>query len=66
ELRAADALFGPLALGPVMAGDGRTTASWRLTGPRGPVVLTLSIDDDGSVRALSLVPGGLTTPVEAD
>jgi hypothetical protein len=49
-----------------MAGDGRTTASWRLTGPRGPVVLTLSIDDDGSVRALSLVPGGLTTPVEAD
>jgi CubicO group peptidase (beta-lactamase class C family) len=66
ELRAADALFGPLGLGPVTGGDGRTYAAWRLVGPRGTVALTLAIDDDGSVRAVSLVPAAIIMPVESD
>lgn len=68
DLRAADALFGPLTLGEVTAGDGKTTAAWRLVGPRAPVALTVSLvpDDPGTIATLGLVPVGLETPVEAD
>jgi CubicO group peptidase (beta-lactamase class C family) len=65
ELRAADAIFGPLALGAVIAGDGAAKASWRLTGPRGRVTLAVELADDrATIAAISLVPDGLTSPVE--
>ena len=66
ELAATAALFGPLGLGPAIAGDGRASASWCLGGSRGAVTLSLSIDPEGAVTVASLVPAGLTSPVEAD
>ncbi len=65
DLRAADALFGPLTLGSVTASE-PMTATWQLTGPRGTVALTVELADDGAtVRSLALVPDGLDSPVEA-
>jgi hypothetical protein len=67
DLRAADALFGPLTLGAVTACDGRRTATWQLTGSHGAVSLSIAVDPiDGTVRAVSLVPAGLEMPSEAD
>jgi CubicO group peptidase (beta-lactamase class C family) len=67
DLRAADALFGPLTLGAVTACDGRRTATWQLTGSHGAVALSIAVDPiDGTVRAVSLVPAGLEMPSEAD
>jgi len=57
ELRATEAIFGPLELGPATAGDGEGHASWRLRGERGDV--TLSIERDpahGTIRKVGLVP----------
>jgi CubicO group peptidase (beta-lactamase class C family) len=65
ELRAVEALFGPVVLGPALSGDGVKAASWRLRGPRGDVTLTLERDPaDGMIRAISLVPATLESPVE--
>jgi hypothetical protein len=65
ELRAAEALFGPVVLGPALSGDGVKTASWRLRGARGDLTLTVERDPaDGTVRAISLVPATLESPVE--
>jgi hypothetical protein len=65
ELRAAEALFGPVVLGPVLSGDGLKVASWRLRGERGDLALTLEIDpSDATIRAFSLVPATLESPVE--
>ena len=64
ELRAAEALFGPVALGPVMSGNGGTEAAWRLRGERGDVTLSVEIDPaDGTVHAVSLIPVTLASPV---
>jgi hypothetical protein len=65
-LRAAEALFGPLVVGPVLSGDGVRTASWRLRGERGDLTLSLEIDPaDGAIREVSLVPATLESPVHA-
>ena len=64
DLRAADAVFGPLTLGPVTASDPKT-ATWQLTGPRGGVALTVELAEDGAaIRSVTLVPDGLESPVE--
>jgi CubicO group peptidase (beta-lactamase class C family) len=65
-LRAAEALFGPVILGPVLSGDGVMNASWRLRGERGDLTLSLEIDPaDGAIRAVGLVPATLESPVHA-
>src|SRR6185437_8374096 len=50
-LRAAEAVWGPVRLGPAIGGDGRTVARWRLPGPRGTLELELTVaeaaSDDG-------------------
>jgi CubicO group peptidase (beta-lactamase class C family) len=67
DLRAADALFGPLVQGPPIQGDGRTKAAWLLSGPRGRVTLAVELAGDAAtIRSLSLVPDGLESPVEAE
>jgi CubicO group peptidase (beta-lactamase class C family) len=66
ELRAAEALFGPVALGPAMSGDGMRNASWRLRGERGDLTLALELDPaDDTIRAISLIPATLESPVHA-
>jgi hypothetical protein len=47
-VRAAEASWGPVTLGPVIAGDGRTTARWRLPGPRGDLELEIALAGDDS------------------
>ena len=64
ELRATEAVFGPLALGPVTAGDGVREASWRLRGGGGDVTLAIEVAaDDGSIAKVSLVPVTHESPV---
>ena len=66
-LRAAEALFGPVEVGPVVAGDGERTATWRLSGERGQLTLELALEAvDGSVTKVSFVPEPLEPPVYAD
>ncbi len=67
ELRATEAIFGPLSLGPATAGDGERKATWRLRGRAGDVNLSLERDPDvGPVRAVSLVPVTRVSPVHLD
>jgi hypothetical protein len=64
ELRATEAMFGPLTLGPVTGGDGERSAAWRLRGERGDVALTLELAPDGDViSAASLVPVAPAPPI---
>ncbi len=66
SLRAAEALFGPVALGASIAGDGAVRATWRLTGERGEVDLQLELDaPGGSLSRVALVPRVMTQPVHA-
>src|SRR5262249_60236430 len=63
QLRAAEARFGPLELGPTIDGDGERKATYRLNGTRGHLELALTYDPDGDcVAALSLVPVKLVAP----
>lgn len=63
SMRAAEARFGPLSLGPAVAGDGETKATYRLASPRGRVDLALELDPAvGCLSAVSLVPGRLGPP----
>ncbi len=65
-LRAAEAQFGPVKLGQVMAGDGITTATWRLTGGRGDLDLTLTADPKtGELTAVAFVPLATEPPIHA-
>ena len=67
RLRAAEALFGPVEVGPVVAGDGERTATWRLSGERGRLTLELALEaDDGPLTKVALVPESLEPPVYAD
>jgi hypothetical protein len=67
ELRATEAVFGPLTLGPATAGDGLRKASWRLRGRGGDVTLAIERDPDaGPVTAVSLVPVTRESPVHLD
>lgn len=62
-MRATEARFGPLELGPVVDGDGERKATFRLRGERGPVDLVLVLDPDrGCLDAVSLVPVKLVAP----
>jgi hypothetical protein len=63
QLRATEARFGPLELGPYIDGDGERRATYRLHGGRGDVDLVVSYDPDAScVAAISLVPVKLGPP----
>jgi CubicO group peptidase (beta-lactamase class C family) len=63
-LRAAEAGWGPLVLGPVIAGDGRTVARWRLQGDRGELELELTLATDGgeTLSAVTMVPRSMVPP----
>ena len=66
-LRAAEALYGPVELGPVVAGDGDRTATWRLTGERGNLTLELAREAaDGPLTKVALVPEPIEPPMYAD
>jgi hypothetical protein len=62
-MRATEARFAPLTLGPVVEGDGEKKATFRLAGPRGRVDLALTIDPEiGCLDAVALVPVRLSPP----
>jgi CubicO group peptidase (beta-lactamase class C family) len=59
--------FGPLTLGPMVAGDGVASATWRLRGDRGELELAVERDQEsGLVTALSLAPRAPTLPALDD
>jgi hypothetical protein len=63
QLRAAEARFGPLVLGPPIDGDGELKATFRLRGARGDLDLGVTYDPKAScVAAISLVPVKLLPP----
>ena len=63
QLRAAEARFGPVELGPPIDGDGARKATYRLHGARGHLELALTFDPDADcVAAISLVPTKLLPP----
>jgi CubicO group peptidase (beta-lactamase class C family) len=63
QLRAAEARFGPIELGPPIDGDGERKATYRLNGARGYLELALTFDPDaGCIAAISLVPTKLVPP----
>ena len=63
QLRAAEARFGPVELGPAIDGDGERKVTYRLQGPRGHLELALTYDAEaGCVAEISLVPVKLLPP----
>ena len=65
-LRAAEARFGPVMLGDAIASDGATRATWRLTGDRGDVDLTLALDAaTAELTEVAFVPRPMEPPVQA-
>jgi CubicO group peptidase (beta-lactamase class C family) len=63
SMRATEARFAPLTLGPVVDGDGEKKATFRLGGPRGRVDLVLTLDvEAGCVGSVALVPVKLAPP----
>ena len=69
-LRAAEAGFGPVELGPVLEGDGEKSATWRLIGGRGGrrrLRLELAVEGpDGPVTKVAIRPETLEPPAEQD
>jgi len=62
-LRAAEARFGPIRLGKVVAGDGERTATFRVACARGSLDLALERDPgDGVLTSVALVPSTLEPP----
>jgi len=63
QVRAAEARFGPLELGPAIDGDGERKATYRLKGSRGHLELALTYDIESScIGAIALVPVKLLPP----
>lgn len=63
SMRAAEARFAPLRLGPAIGGDGEEKATFRLTGERGQLDLSLALDpDDGCLTSVILAPIRLVPP----
>ncbi len=63
-LRAAEGRFGPVALGRPVGGDGTKTATWRLSGPRGDLDLTLELaEPGGALVKVAFVPCPMEPPV---
>ena len=66
-LRAAEARFGPVALGRPTGGDGLKVATWALSGPRGDLSLELESDGAGGpLTRVAFVPAPMEPPVLAD
>jgi CubicO group peptidase (beta-lactamase class C family) len=66
-LRAAEARFGPVALGLPTAGDGEKSASWRLSGDRGDLTLAIELDaPGGAVEKATFIPASMAAPVLDD
>ncbi|MGH9887745.1 MAG: serine hydrolase, partial [bacterium] len=62
-MRATEARFGPVTLGPAIAGDGERKATFRLDSPRGRVDLALELDPRlNCLSAVSLVPARQEPP----
>jgi serine-type D-Ala-D-Ala carboxypeptidase/endopeptidase len=62
-MRATEARFAPLTLGPIVEGDGEKKATFRLVGPRGRVDLSLTLDlEAGCLGSVALVPVKLAPP----
>ncbi|HEX5013067.1 MAG TPA: serine hydrolase domain-containing protein [Candidatus Limnocylindrales bacterium] len=67
QLRAAEALFGPVELGPMIGGDGERTSTWRLSGDHGHLRLALVLETfDGPLTRVALAPEALEPPLYAD
>jgi len=68
-VRAAEAGFGPVELGPVLEGDGVKTATWRLLGGGHARRLRLELaveGPDGPVTKVAIRPDTLEPPAEQD
>jgi len=69
-LRAAEAGFAPVELGPVLEGDGEKTATWRLVSGRDGqrrLRLELAVEGpDGPVTKVAIRPETLEPPAEQD
>ena len=65
-MRAAEARFGPVVVGDPIASDGATRATWRLTGERGDLDLSLALDPGtGHLTAVAFVPRSMEPPIQA-
>jgi len=63
QLRATEARFGPVELGPPIDGDGERKATFRVYGSRGQLELALTHDSEAHcVAAISIVPVKLLPP----
>jgi hypothetical protein len=63
SMRATEARYAPIILGPTVAGDGERTATFRLESPRGRVDLALELDvASGCLSSVALVPARLSPP----
>jgi CubicO group peptidase (beta-lactamase class C family) len=63
SMRATEARFGPVSLGPPIAGDGEAKVTFRLDSPRGRVELALELDPAaGGLSMIALVPARLVPP----
>jgi hypothetical protein len=67
-VRAAEAGFGPVALGRILEGDGEKTATWSLVGARGGKLrLEIALESpDGPVTKVVVRPESLEPPAEQD
>jgi len=62
-MRAAEARYGPIRLGPATAGDGEAKATFRLESPRGRLELALELDPARAcLTAVSIAPVRLESP----
>ena len=63
QLRATEARYGPIELGPAVDGDGEGKATFRIHGPRGHLELGVTHDPGaGCVAAVKIVPVKLLPP----
>jgi hypothetical protein len=63
SFRATAALFAPMTLAAVTAGDGRASARWRLVGRGGEADMTLELNSTGEASSSArFVPRALTEP----
>jgi CubicO group peptidase (beta-lactamase class C family) len=65
SLHAGGALFGTMRLGHVIAGDGRTTATWELEAERGRATLRVALDEvSGAITVAELLVAARAMPSE--
>ena len=65
--RIAGARYAPVDLGRVEACEGASSATWRLSGPHGELMLTVDLDPaSGAINSLVLVPRFPSPPAHAD